>query len=111
MQLNSVSKSCPHWANRVLNSFKTPSVSLRVTSISCATNRESLRATACAGVTSSFLTRRVNNSLLFFAGSADGEGTTAGDTDDAAGAAVVAGIVDIEATVAGVSDGVDVCAD
>lgn len=68
MQLNSVSKSCPHWANRPRNSVKQINVSFRVSSISCATKRESFKTAACSGVTSKILTRVINNSLLFLGG-------------------------------------------
>eukprot|EP00536_Pseudo-nitzschia_multiseries_P006414 jgi/Psemu1/175489/gw1.135.99.1 len=52
MASNSVSRSWPHCANRIRSSLRTVRVSLRVWSMSSATNRESLRTTACAGVTS-----------------------------------------------------------
>jgi len=71
MELNSVSKSCPHWANRPRNSVKQINVSFRVSSISCATERESFSTAACSGVTSKILTRVMNNSLLFLGGIID----------------------------------------
>uniref|UniRef100_A0A8J9S2J0 Uncharacterized protein n=1 Tax=Phaeodactylum tricornutum TaxID=2850 RepID=A0A8J9S2J0_PHATR len=61
--LNSVSKSSPVCANRSRSSFKTASALSRQPSSSCATNRLSFKAAACAGVTSRCDTK-CRNSVL-----------------------------------------------